>query len=155
MIGVYSIVQLGVASGTSIVTLIEIETPAAAVCEILRCWIDNEDSETSTQWAVSFVLKSVDGTNVTTPTEGKHDQGSAASGLTLRGMATTVGTIVATIQRRGFNILNGFEWVATPEERIWVPAGGTANNGVFGLHLPVAPPASVTISAGVTVAVHG
>lgn len=150
MRGTYDIHQLGVASGTSVVTLIEIETPATSLCEILRVYIENESSETSEQWAASFVRKSVDGTNVTTPTVGQHDQNSPAHGLTLRGMCTSVGTISETTKRRGFNVLNGFEWVPTPEERIWI-----LPSGVFGLHLPVAPPSSITISAGVVVAIHG
>lgn len=146
MQGVYNVTQLGVASGTSVVTLIEFETAATHAFEVLRAWIENETSEVSEQWACSFVRKSADGTNVTTPTVEPLDPASQSHGQTVRGMCTTVGTISATIMRRGFNVLNGFEWVATPEERIVVPAAGT-----FGLHLPVAPVTSTTISCGITV----
>lgn len=150
MRGVYNITQEGVALGTSIVTLIEIESGATTPSFfVTRAWIDNEDSESSQQIAVSLVRKSVDGTNVTTPNERELDEGSAASGLTLRGMCTTVGTISATIMRRGFNVLNNWEWIATERGKIYVPPGG-----VFGLHIPVAP-ATCTISAGVEVEVIG
>lgn len=151
MRGIYNIVQLGVTSGTAVVTLIEIEAGAVTPAFFVnRVWVDNEDSEVSNQWAVSLVRKSADGTNVTSPTESEMDEGTAASGTSLRGMCTTVGTISATIMRRGFNVLNGFEWIATERGRIWVPGAG-----VFGLHLPVAPPASVTISCGVEIEVAG
>lgn len=147
--GVYTASQLGVASGTGVITLIEIEQ-ATGVLEILRCWIDNETSEVSEQWAVSLVTKSADGTNVTTPTVVAHDLAMAAHGSTVRGMCTTVGTIDNTIMRRGFNVLNGWEWIATDDDKIWVATAKT-----FGIHLPVAPPSSVTISVGMTYKVHG
>lgn len=147
--GVYTASQLGVASGTSVVTLIEIEQ-AVGVLEILRCWIDNEDSEVSNQWAVSLVTKSVDGTNVTTPTVVASDLAMAAHGSTVRGMCTTFGTVDNTIIRRGFNVLNGWEWIATDDDQIWVATAKT-----FGIHLPVAPPATATISVGMTYKVHG
>jgi len=146
MQGVYNIHEVGVTSGTSVVTLVEIELPAAHTWEVIRAYIENETSEVSEQWTASFVRKSADGTNVTTPTGSALDPASPAHGLTLRGMATAVGTISETLMRRGFNVLNGFEWVATPEERIIIPATGT-----FGLHLPVAPPSSITISCGVII----
>lgn len=147
MQAVYSVHQVGVTSGTSVVTLVEFETATGAVFEVLRAWIENETSEVSEQWTTSFVRKSADGTNVTTPTVVALDPASQSHGQTVRGMCTTVGTISETIFRRGFNVLNGFEWVATPEERIVIPSAGT-----FGLHLPVAPVTSTTISCGIIVA---
>jgi hypothetical protein len=131
------------------VTLVEIEQ-AAGVLEILRCWIDNEDSEVSEQWAVSLVTKSVDGTNVTAPTVVAHDLAMAAHGSTVRGMCTTVGTIDNTIIRRGFNVLNGWEWIPSEDEKLWIASAKT-----FGIHLPVAPVTSTTISVGLTYKVHG
>jgi hypothetical protein len=119
--------------------------------EVLYAYIDNEDVEVSAQWAVSLVRKSAGGTSTVTPLAMPRDVGMAAHGLTLRGMCTTVGTITTTEERRGFNILNGWEWVPiTESDRIWVPP-----SGIFGLHLPVAPPATAVISAGLHVAVHG
>lgn len=147
--GVYTASQYGVASGTSVVTLIEIEPSATSVIEIVRLWIENETSELSEQWAVSFVTKSADGTNVTTPTVVAHDLAQAAHGGTVRGMCTTVGTVDNVVFRRGFNILNGFEWIPTPDETIFLAAAKTG-----GLHLPVAPPTSTTISCGVTFKVY-
>lgn len=147
MQGVVNIYQAGVASGVAVVTLIEVETPASvSPMAVVRAWIENETSEVSEQWTCSIVRKSVDGTNVTAPTAALTDLASSAHGLTLRGMCTTVGTISETIFRRGFNVLNGWEWVATPEDQIILPA----NAAVIGLHLPVAPPSSITISCGLT-----
>lgn len=148
--GIYSVNQYGVTSGTSIVTLIELEPSATSTMEILRLWIENENSETSEQWACSFVTKSADGTNVTSPTVVAHDLATAAYGGAVRGMCTTLGTIDNTFFRRGFNILNGFEWIATPDEVLTLAGAKTG-----GLHLPVAPPTSTTISCGVTFAVRG
>lgn len=147
--GTYTASQLAVASGTSVVTLIEIEQ-AVGVLEILRAWIHNETSEVSEQWAVSLVTKSADGTNVTTPTVVAHDLAMVAHGSTVRGMCTTLGTIDNTVIRQGFNVLNGWEWVPTENEKIWVAAAKT-----FGIHLPVAPTTTTTISVGLTYRVHG
>lgn len=147
--GTYTASQLGVSSGTAVITLIEIEQ-ATGVLEIIRCWIHNEDVEVSNQWNVSLVTKSADGTNVTAPTVVAHDLAMVAHGSTVRGMCTTVGTIDNTIIRQGFNILNGWEWVPTIDERIWVAAAKT-----FAIHLPVAPPATAVLSVGMTYRVHG
>lgn len=147
--GTYTASQLGVASGTSVVTLIEIEQ-ATGVLEILRCWISNETSETSEQWVVALVTKSADGTNVTTPTVVAHDLAMAAHGSTVRGMCTTVGTIDNTIIRQGFNVLNGWEYIPSEDEKIWIASAKT-----FGIHLHTAPPSSITISVGLTYRVHG
>lgn len=147
--GTYTASQLGVASGTSVVTLIEIEQ-ATGVLEILRCWIVNETSETSEQWVVSLVTKSADGTNVTAPTVVAHDLAMAAHGSTVRGMCTTVGTIDNQIIRQGFNVLNGWEFIPSEEEKIWI-----ASTKTFGIHVPVAPPSSISISVGLTYRVHG
>lgn len=147
--GVYTVAQYGVASGTSIVTLIEIEPSATSIIEIVRVWIENETSETSEQWTCSVVTKSADGTNVTSPTVVAHDLAQAAYGGAVRGMCTTVGTIDNTVFRRGFNILNGFEWIPTPDETVFLAAAKTG-----GLHLPVAPTTSTTISCGITFKVY-
>lgn len=145
--GVYTWHHDRVSSGTAVVTLIEFEH-ATAVIEIIRAWVHNTDVEVSEQWPINIVRKSADGTNVTTPIEFKHDPGTAASGATLRGMCTTVGTIT-DIYPQGANVLNGWEWIATDADAIFIAPAATA-----GLHLPVTRTAAV-LSVGVTVQVHG
>lgn len=146
--GVYTVKHDRVSSGTAALSVIEIEQ-ATGVLEILRCWIENTDSEVSEQWAVSLATQSTDGTNVTTPTVVAHDLAMVAHGSTVRGMCTAAFVIDNVIVPRGFNILNGFEWIATDDDKIWIAAAKT-----FSLHLPVARTA-VTISAGITYRVHG
>lgn len=146
--GTYTVKHERVSSGTAALTLIEIEQ-ATGVLEILRCWIDNTDVEVSEQWAVNLVTLSTDGTNVTTPTIVAHDLAMASSGSTVRGMCTAAFVVDNVIVPRGFNVLNGFEWIPTEAETIWIAAAKT-----FAIHLPVARTATV-LSSGITYRVHG
>lgn len=147
--GIYTVKLDRVSSGTAICTLIELEQ-ATGVLEIIRVKISNTDVEVSNQWAVNLVTLSTDGTNVSTPTIVAHDLASAAHGSTVRGMATAAFVVDNVIIPDGFNILNGYEFLPTIDERITLAAGKA-----FAVHLPVAPPAAAVISTSITYAVHG
>ena len=103
---------------------------AGCLLEIVRCTISQNETETSQQLGAILARKvSAFGTYTsTTPTP--HIVGAAASGITggTAGAAATAGTdasaegagTVTTIHAEGFNNLNGYVWIPTPEERIWV-----------------------------------
>lgn len=63
--------------------------------------------------------------------------GTTSTGVTASGEGTETDTILA----QGFNILNGFEWLATPDEQIVVPV-----NGFIKLKFLVAPPSATWYS---------
>jgi hypothetical protein len=60
------------------------------------------------------------------------------------------GTYTDILYRDNFSVLNGWLWVPTPEERIIV-----GPSGILGLKFPIAPGASMTVSAGFLVGEEG
>ena len=99
---------------------------------ILRAWVGQQASEVSDQLGVMIALKaSAFGTYTSTTPQG-HFVGGRASGIVggTAGAEGTAGTdasaegagTVTPIIYDGFNNLNGWLWVPTPEERIIVPA---------------------------------
>lgn len=103
---------------------------AGCLLEVVRATISQNETETSQQLGAILARKvSAFGTYTsTTPTP--KIIGAAASGITggTAGAAGTAGTdasaegagTVTTIHAEGFNNLNGWLWVPTPEERVWV-----------------------------------
>lgn len=100
--------------------------------QIMRAWVAQQASETSDQLGIMIALKaSAFGTYTSTTPQG-HFIGGRASGI-IGGTAGAEGTAgtdasaegagtVTPIIYDGFNNLNGWLWVPTPEERIIVPA---------------------------------
>jgi hypothetical protein len=99
---------------------------------ILRAWAGQQASETSDQLGIMLALKaSAFGTYTSTTPQG-HYIGGRVSGIVggTSGAEGTAGTdasaegagTVTPIIYDGFNNLNGWLWVPTPEERIIVPA---------------------------------
>lgn len=105
-------------------------TSRASYVRILRAWCSQGETETSQQLGIQLAIQaSAFGTfTATTPTP--HYLGGAASGIAggTGGAAATCGTDASanaagtktTIVSDGFNNLNGWLWVPTPEERIVV-----------------------------------
>jgi hypothetical protein len=103
---------------------------AGCLLEVVRCTISQNETETSNQLGAILARKvSAFGTYTsTTPTP--HVLGAAASGIAggTAGAAATAGTdasaegagTVTTIHAEGFNNLNGWLWVPTPEERVLI-----------------------------------
>lgn len=141
---VYSLTNNGVSIATAI-TAIQLKVGTNGAVEILRGSLTQGTSTTSTQVAGMFVRKSaaatvtiaVAGTNVCklNPISPTTDAslGTSATGFT----ASAEGTNTDQTIKRGFNILNGFEWLPTPEERLLVPQGG-----ILGLTFLTAPPSA-------------
>lgn len=117
-------------------TLVIIHTAAAittraAMIEILRAWVNQIGTETSDQLGVILGQKASAFGTYTSTTPAPHVIGGAASGIIggTAGAAATAGTdasaegagTVTPAIEEGFNNLNGWLWVPTPEERILVP----------------------------------
>lgn len=99
---------------------------------VLRAWAGQQASETSDQLGVMLALKASAFGTYTSTTPQPHFVGGRASGIVggTAGAEGTAGTdasaegagTVTPIVYDGFNNLNGWLWVPTPEERIIVPA---------------------------------
>jgi hypothetical protein len=122
---------------------------------LLRAWVGQQASETSDQLGVMIALKaSAFGTYTSTTPQG-HFVGGRASGIVggTAGAEGTAGTdasaegagTVTPIIYDGFNNLNGWLWVPTPEERITVPADTAVILKIVGT-----PAALGNWSAGIT-----
>lgn len=118
-------------------TLVIIHTESTAnasgsVIQILRAWCGNQASETSDQLGVILGVKASAFGTYTSTAPVPHRAGGPATGITggTAGAESTSGTdasaegagAVTPIIYDGFNNLNGWLWVPTPEERITVPA---------------------------------
>lgn len=144
MSGIYVLRNGGVTISTAI-TVLQIKTGAAKPIEILRASLTQGSSTTSAQCAVKLLRKTAAAT-VTIAAAGtnvnKYDPGSPTAGVELGTSATgftasAEGTDGEVDVERGFNVLNGFEWLATPEERIVVPAAS-----FFALKFGISPPSA-------------
>lgn len=103
---------------------------AGCLLEVVRCTISQNETETSNQLGAIIARKVTAFGTYTSTTPTPHIIGAAASGIAggTAGAAATAGTdasaegagTVTTIHAEGFNNLNGWLWVPTPEERIWV-----------------------------------
>lgn len=103
---------------------------AGCLLEIVRCTISQNETETSNQLGAILARKVTAFGTYTSTTPTPHMIGAAASGITggTAGAAATAGTdasaegagTVTTIHAEGFNNLNGYIWVPTPEERVWL-----------------------------------
>lgn len=122
---------------------------------ILRAWIGNQATETSDQLGVILGLKASAFGTYTSTTPTPHFIGGRVSGIAggTTGAEGTAGTdasaegagTVTPIVYDGFNNLNGWLWVPTPEERIVLPADTAIILKVVGT------PATLTNwSAGIT-----
>lgn len=140
---VYSLQNNGVTISTAI-TALQLKAGANGVVELLRASFTQSGSTTSTQIAAAVLRKSaaatvtiaVAGTNLKkmNPASPTADAslGTSATGFT----ASAEGTNTDLSVQRGLNILNGWEWLPTPEERMVIPI-----SGFCGLTFMTAPPA--------------
>ena len=98
-----------------------------SILEVHRAWCSQIESETSQQLGIIVGQKASAFGTYTSTTPSPHQVGGAASGIAggTAGAAATSGTdasaegagTVTTIIHDGFNNLNGWLWVPTPEER--------------------------------------
>ena len=103
----------------------------ASTIRILRAWCSQNATETSEQLGILLGLQASAFGTYTSTTPTPHMLGGAASGISggTSGAAATAGTDASAnaagtktpVIYDGFNNLNGWLWVPTPEERIIVP----------------------------------
>ena len=128
------------------VTLVQLKTGTASTLRILRAWVSQHSMSSSAMQSVQILRKSAAAT-VTSFTPLLIDPGDAASNMVSSTSGTgynasaegTDGDILVT---DNFNVLNGWLWVPTPEERIIV-----APSGILALKFPDAPPRAARAGA--------
>jgi hypothetical protein len=153
----YTIFGGGQTLAAQVVTLVGFLPSSTYGAEVIRAWVSQQGSTTSAMQRVSMVTQaSVYGTAVTmTPAKLKiNDQASNFAGVTgtltagkcgINFSAEGAGT-KTTIWEDVFNVLNGWLWIATPNETIIMPPGCTS---AFGLTLPAAPTTTTNWSFGI------
>jgi hypothetical protein len=132
---------------TGAITLVQIVAGSTSILRILRAWCSQSNQTSSVMQRIQINRKSGAAT-VTSFTPLQFDPGDAASaavgGTSATGTnASAEGTDTDVDVADNFNVLNGWLWVPTPEERIIVPP-----SGIIGLKFPTAPGSSMTVSAG-------
>lgn len=138
----YIVKNLGVSISTAI-TPIQVKAGVNGPLEVLRSSLSQGSVATSAQYAAALVQRKTVGATVTTGVAGTTvlkqnpvnpttdlSLGTAATGIT----ASAEGTNGEQTITRGFNDLNGAEWLATPEERVLIPQAG-----IYGITFLVAP----------------
>jgi len=113
----------GATIGTAAQDLIRISAPSTGIVILHKVIVTNDADETSQQAVFQIHRASTDGTG-TAATPRLLDLGSTVFGGTAavnQSVDTTAGDI---IHREAVNLLNGFYWVPTPEERIILSPSG-------------------------------
>lgn len=137
MPGIY-VVRNGAVTVSTAITVIQIKAGASNPLELLRVHASQRGSVTSVQERMQILRKTAAAT-VTSATPLKYDPsaqaagavgGTSATGIT----ATAEGTDGDVLVDEGFNVLTGWTWLPTPEERILVPV-----SGIVALKFPNAP----------------
>lgn len=133
----YSIIHDNIAVSSAI-TIMQLKVGANSVAKIHRVWANQSGSTTSAQQRIQLLRKSAAAT-VTSytpllldPGDGaaKSVGGTSATGIT----ATAEGTDGNIHITESFNVLSGYLYLPTPDERIIVPAAG-----IFAVKFPTSP----------------
>jgi|SRR5712691_329802 len=144
---IYS-VNMNAVAVTAAITLVQIKAGASSLVKIVRAWCSQSNITTSGMQRIQIVRKSAAATvtsftplliNCSDDVAAKAVGGTSSTGTN----ASAEGTDTDVDYPDAFNLLNGWLWIPTPEERIIVPPAG-----FIALKLPAAPAASTTISAG-------
>lgn len=126
------VLRNGGATISTAITILQLKAGTNFPLEILRAALTQDSSTTSAQERFSLLRKSGAAT-VTAASAGttlcKYNPAAPTSdvalGTTSTGItASSEGTDSDILVDRGFNVINGIEWLPTPEERIIVPVGG-------------------------------
>jgi hypothetical protein len=135
------------ASGAGV--FIELQVPAGKQIEILRAWVGAAEGADPIADVQEIYIYGNDAaaTGGTGMTEQPIRGGDDATTVTaLAGPAQ--GATPTTLYRSAWHLYNEWLYLPVPEERIRVVGGGTIDN--VGLGVPVAPDASITVTAGIT-----
>lgn len=135
----YSVTMNGVSISTAI-TILQIKAGAANGLRLLRASCAQTGLTSSAMQAIEIVRKTAAATVTSfTPLLWTPDDSAAKAvgGTSATGTnASAEGTDGNVLLLDAFNVLNGWLWVPTPEERIFVPGGG-----IIGMKFPAAPSA--------------
>lgn len=146
--------EMNATSVSAAISLLQWKCGAAGGALILRAWASQSSSTTSAQQRIQLRRKSAAAT-VTAAALGTNlfDVGatgvtpSASLGTAATGVNASVeGTDGDTVFEDSFNVLNGWEKIFIPEDRIFIPGAG-----IIALKFPVAPGSATTYEAGITV----
>lgn len=134
-------------SVTGAITLIQILAGATVPLQIIRGVIGQSSSTTSTQQPVQINRKSAAATvsSFTPIFQGPvtDPAASAVGGTAKTGTnASAEGTDTNIVRQDVFNYINGWSFIPTPKEYIFVDAAA-----FLGLKFPIAPGSAVTITA--------
>lgn len=159
MARVYSVGGGGLTLANQAVTLVFINPSSTIGVDVRRCWAGQTGTATSAQQRVQTNTQPTAFPTLVSATPSKINFSDPTSGIA-GGTAGAAGTcgINASAEGAGskaniisdtFNNLNGYLWVATPDEVIRINAGASSG---FGLHLPVAPGSLTNWQCGVNFA---
>ena len=149
----YTINMNGVAV-TSAITLLQYKAGSSNIAKILRVQVTQSNQSSSAQQTVAILRKSGAAT-VTSYTPRLIDPGDSAAGgvggTTATGTnASGEGTNGDILLQQDFNVLNGWLYVPTPEERIVI-----APSGIVGITFINAPGSSMTVDAVMVIGEEG
>lgn len=142
-------------------TLLWINPGATRSIEIVRVRVSQRGTATSERKAVQFVTQVSAFPTLTSTTPVALDAGAGASAITgaTNGAAGTCGTDASaegagaktTLEEFAFDVVNGFEWIATSKDSIILNASGSSG---FGVYLPSAPTSLTNWSASLVFIEH-
>lgn len=143
--GVYSVFMNAV-SVSGAITLVQLK-PVTVSAVLLRAWCSQSGSITSAMQRIAILIKSAAATVTSatpSPLFGSEQAAKSVGSTSGTGTNASVeGTDGTVLIPDAFNVLNGWLWVPTPEERITIPAGV-----IIALKFPAAPGAALTVTAG-------
>jgi hypothetical protein len=141
---VYNISNLAPSTGGSVpATMVQYKSGTNAASEILRASLTQGSNTTSTQ-CLAILNRKTTAATVTAATAGTNlFKQNGANPTTDATLATSGTGITATVEGtngeqpwiRGFNSLNGVEYLSSPEERIMVAQVSNSTYNVIGLTL--------------------
>lgn len=149
------VLTLGAVSVSAAISLVQVVTGAKAPLQIIRATVSQSSSTTSTQQRVQLNKKKTTAATVTSQTPAllgpsTDPAANAVGGAALSGVnASAEGTDDVVSFQDVFNYLNGWIFLPTPKEYLFVDVGGvTASiNGGMVIKLPSAPGSAVTLVA--------
>src|SRR5262245_5292790 len=158
----YTVPATNITLANQAVTLVFVNVGTTCSLEFLRMWASQAANATSAQQRVQINTQVTAFPTLTSQTPQKTKLLDPVSQIT-GGTAGAAGTsgINASAEGAGaktvllpdgFNVLNGWLWVPTPKEVLWLNAGGASG---MGLHFPAAPTTLTNWNAGMVFAELG
>lgn len=116
------------------ITILELTAPSTAIIRLLRAYVWQSSVATSTMSRIRVLRKTGTITGTASPPTPAPLGADAASGATVKWVATAEGTDGTVVKEEAFNYLIGWLWVPGADEKIVVPP-----SGIIALKFPAAP----------------